>query len=156
MSAPLVERLFGIHFKPEPARTVRELLAKVRAAAGQSGDIVVARRDDTVADAARLFETHDVHHLPVLDGARVVGIVSATDLLRCFVREDAASAGQSPLARVMTADPEVILDTAPIQELARRLAHAPFRCLPVVSEGAEFIDIATTRDLVRFLELCME
>src|SRR5215471_3705754 len=98
MSSSLIARLFGIHFKPEAARSVRELLHKVRRAAGQSGDLIISRHDDTVADALRLFETHDLHHLPVLDGAQLVGIVSETDLLRFFSREATSRAGTTPLS----------------------------------------------------------
>ena len=42
--------------------------------------IVAAPGDDT-ATAARLMVQHDVRHLPIVQGARVVGIVSARDLL---------------------------------------------------------------------------
>jgi CBS domain-containing protein len=155
MSSPLAERLFGIHFKPEPARCVRELLTKVRAAAGQSGDVVVSRRDDKVADAYKLFGTHDLHHLPVLDGTRLVGIVSATDLLGFFAESDPSRATVTSLSEVMTPDPEVVSEQAPIAELVRKLAHAPFHCLPVVTADGRFVDIVTTRDLVRFLEATM-
>ena len=42
--------------------------------------IVAAPGDDT-ATAARLMVQHDVRHLPIVQGSRVVGIVSARDLL---------------------------------------------------------------------------
>lgn len=34
----------------------------------------------TMAEAHRLMRTHEIRHLPVLDGARVVGIISMRDL----------------------------------------------------------------------------
>jgi CBS domain-containing protein len=143
--------LFGIAIKPEPVRTVAELLVEVREGSKQ---VVVARLDDTVDDALKLFDSYDMHHLPVLDAERVVGIVSATDLLRHFARADSAG-GSVPVAEVMTTEPEVIEAAAPVHKLVRRLAHAPFRCLPVV-QGDCFLDIVTTRDLVRYLESIME
>jgi CBS domain-containing protein len=56
----------------------------------------------------------------------------------------------------MSGAPEVIHEAAPIGELVRRLSQAPFRCLPVVNEQLDFVDIVTTRDLARFLEATME
>jgi CBS domain-containing protein len=155
MTSPLAERLFGIAFKPEPARSVRDLVRKVRTASGQIGKIAISRRDDTVADAQALFENADLHHLPVLEGTRLVGIVSTMDLLRFFSHGDASAAPTTRLGEVMTSNPEVISETAPIGELVRRLAQAPFRCLPVVDDDLNFVDIVTTRDLVRFLEATM-
>ena len=47
------------------------------------------RPDDTVFHAAYLMRRHDVSHLPVIDERDVfVGIVSRSDLLGEFTRED--------------------------------------------------------------------
>ena len=45
-----------------------------------SAPIVASPGDDTTM-AARMMVEHDVRHLPVVVGARVIGIVSARDLL---------------------------------------------------------------------------
>ena len=42
----------------------------------------------TVSEAARLMVEHSVNRLPVLDGNRLVGIVSRADLVRAFKRDD--------------------------------------------------------------------
>jgi CBS domain-containing protein len=46
----------------------------------------------TVAEAARLMLDHRVNRLPVLDGGRLVGIVTRADLVRAFGRPDEAIA----------------------------------------------------------------
>jgi CBS domain-containing protein len=51
---------------------------------------VTIREDATVADAARLMQSHRVKQLPVVDGAgRLRGIVSRADVLTVFERPDA-------------------------------------------------------------------
>lgn len=45
-----------------------------------------------VADAARLMTRHGYNRLPVVDGLRLVGIVTRADLVRAFNRDDAAVA----------------------------------------------------------------
>ncbi|MEU6541291.1 CBS domain-containing protein [Streptomyces sp. NPDC047000] len=50
---------------------------------------VTVRADDTVREAARLMARHGVERLPVLDDAdRLVGIVTRSDLLGVFRRDD--------------------------------------------------------------------
>jgi CBS domain-containing protein len=66
----------------------------VRKAAGvTAGDVMSAPvisvgSDDTVHDAARLMIERGVKRLPVMDGGRLVGIVTRHDLVRIFCRTD--------------------------------------------------------------------
>ena len=157
MSASLSQRLFGITFKPEPVHSVTELLSKVaRASRAATQGVIVARSDDTVEDARKLFNDMNLHHLPVLAGSRPIGIVSATDLLQFYANPTHANPATTPLAEILTKDPQTIEEQAPISELIGTLAHSHFRCLLVVSSDGEFKNIVTTRDLVRFLEMTME
>lgn len=157
MPTPLSQRLFGISFRPESADSVGDLVKKVtRASRAATRGVVIARSDDTVEDARKLFDDADLHHLPVLAGTKPAGIVSATDLLRFYADPTHGDPATTPLADIMTENPQVIEEQAPIGELIGTLAHSRFRCLLVVSGDGEFKDIVTTRDLVRFLEMTME
>jgi CBS domain-containing protein len=51
--------------------------------------ITVSPNQD-VTEAARLMTTRHVNRLPVVDGSRLVGIVTRADLVRAFQREDEA------------------------------------------------------------------
>jgi CBS-domain-containing membrane protein len=51
-------------------------------------DVVTAWPDEDVADVANCMLDHDVRSVPVLDGGRLVGIVSRRDILRTVVRTD--------------------------------------------------------------------
>jgi CBS domain-containing protein len=53
-----------------------------------------------VADVAQLMLDHDVRSVPVLDGGRLVGIVSRRDILKAMVRDD----------RTLAADVQLRLD----------------------------------------------
>ncbi len=46
-----------------------------------TGSPVVVRPDDDAVLAARLMVEYDVRHLPVAEGSKVIGMVSARDLL---------------------------------------------------------------------------
>jgi CBS-domain-containing membrane protein len=60
--------------QPDPARLVRDVMSA-----------------DT-ADVAALMLEHNVRAVPIVDGAKVVGIISRRDLLRTLIRDDAAIA----------------------------------------------------------------
>jgi CBS domain-containing protein len=53
-----------------------------------TGKVVTAWLDEDVSDVARTMLHRDVRSIPVLDGGRLVGIVSRRDLLRAVVRTD--------------------------------------------------------------------
>jgi CBS domain-containing protein len=53
-----------------------------------TGNVVTAWLDEDVSDVARTMLHRDVRSVPVLDGGRLVGIVSRRDLLRTVVRTD--------------------------------------------------------------------
>lgn len=50
-----------------------------------SSGVVTVRVDATVAQAARTMSEHGAHHLVVTDATRLVGVVSAADLVRALV-----------------------------------------------------------------------
>ena len=45
-------------------------------------DVVTLAMNDPVSKARRLFEESGIHHLPVVQGGELVGLVTWTDFLR--------------------------------------------------------------------------
>ena len=73
-------------------RPVDDLLSSARLADLMSSPVTTTQPDASVAEAARSMLEASVGSLPVVDGTRVVGIVTETDLLRRIVGEDACCA----------------------------------------------------------------
>lgn len=65
---------------PDPAHTVREVMTDSVACVGGGAD---------AADVAALMVEIGVRAVPVVDGGRLVGIISRRDLLRSLLRPDA-------------------------------------------------------------------
>ena len=59
-------------------------------------DPVTIDVDDDAADAAAVMRSVHARHLPVLDGDRVVGLVSARDLLTVIAQVKPRRAGVRP------------------------------------------------------------
>lgn len=69
------------HEQPDPARLIRDVMSDVVVCLGQSAD---------TADVAALMLDNNVRAVPIVDGARLVGIISRRDLLRTLLRDDNA------------------------------------------------------------------
>jgi CBS domain-containing protein len=70
--------------------SVEILLKAVPVSAIMSTPVISVGPDADLMDAARVMLEDKIGSLPVVDGARVVGIVTETDLLRQICRADAA------------------------------------------------------------------
>ncbi len=114
-------------------------------------EVVTVSPGTTIAEALEEIRTHNIRHLPVLDGTRLVGIVTDRDL-RLVLGPDAAST-ESPVAEIMTSGPVVVDPDTPIESAAALLAEHRIGCLPVVEDG-ETVGILTESDLLRaFVDL---
>ena len=68
------------------------LLTRLTVGKVMTGSVITVGPDREARDAAQLLLDHRIGALPVLDGGRLIGIVTETDLLRAYVR----SANESP------------------------------------------------------------
>jgi acetoin utilization protein AcuB len=62
------------------------LLMRLEVAKVMTASVITVGPDREARDAAQLMLDHRIGALPVVDGGRLVGIVTETDLLRAFVR----------------------------------------------------------------------
>lgn len=68
------------HDAPDPARFVREIMSTTVICLGENAD---------TCDLAAVMLDNTIRAVPIVNGARVVGIVSRRDLLRTLLRDDA-------------------------------------------------------------------
>lgn len=110
---------------------------------------VEAERCETAADAIALMQQHDIHHIPVMSGSHLKGIVSQQDLLEARARlGDRFSA--TPLDQICRPDSLVIGPVDPIDEVVRvMLEHKTDGA--VVVDGGFVVGIFTTTDALRFI-----
>lgn len=113
---------------------------------------VTIGRQQTMAEAARRMQAHRVRHLPVLDGGRVVGIVSERDLALVEGAPDVDPAVVL-VEEAMTGDPRIVAPEAPILAVVELLAEHKYGATIVVDDHRP-IGIFTTIDaLLAFARL---
>jgi CBS domain-containing protein len=100
-----------------------------------------------VAEAAKVMAREDVGSVPVVDGGRLVGVVTDRDLVVRVLAEgrdpDSTNVGDVASSDPATVSPEDSLDDA-----LKLLARHQVRRLPVV-EGDQLVGIVAQADIAR-------
>ena len=103
--------------------------------------------DATLGEVATLMKQQDCGSIPVVEGGRLVGIVTDRDIV---VRGIAA--GVDPrtqrVSKVMSSDPVTVGPDEDVTEAEKKMADRQIRRLPVV-EGGKLIGIIVTAQIAR-------
>ncbi|MGZ8434360.1 MAG: CBS domain-containing protein [Candidatus Binatia bacterium] len=123
------------------------------------GSPVTLKPEDTLDLANDVIALGRIRHIPIVDGSRLVGIVTERDLIGAAAAQIFGLKGKSKSAllksvlikevmkkRVITAAPDT-----PIKDIAQLMANKKIGCVPVVSDGM-VVGLVTTTDILRYVE----
>jgi CBS domain-containing protein len=110
-------------------------------------EIFHLRSDHSVRDAARYMTERRVGAVAVLDGSRLVGILSERDVMGRVVALQ-LDPDRTRVAEVMTRDLVVAQSDESHEEGLRRMKQAGCRHLPVV-DGDRLVGMVSQRDLLQ-------
>jgi CBS domain-containing protein len=120
----------------------------IQAILGDKGrEVATIGADAKVSEAVRVLGERRIGALPVVEGDRIVGIMSERDVIYCL-KDHGSEVLDWPISRVMTS-PAITVD--PSTEVLSALAlitQKRVRHLPVVS-GGQLIGIVSIGDLVK-------
>jgi acetoin utilization protein AcuB len=104
---------------------------------------------DTLVKAKEMMQASSVRHLPVLDGERVVGIVTLSDL---FVMEAivAADPDRTIVEEAMSKELYIVAPSEPLANVASEMARRSVGSAIVVDRG-KLVGIFTSTDACRVL-----
>jgi CBS domain-containing membrane protein len=111
---------------------------------------------ESLAEALRLFTSYPVHHLPVVEEERVVGMLSSADVakLKFFLpppgaARDALLKERWQVRKIMRSPALTVAEHESAQRAAEIMATNGIHALPVVNSKAHLIGIVTTTDMMQ-------
>ena len=125
-----------------------------------SSPVISVTPGTSIKEAATLLVRHGFNALPVIDGGKLVGIVTEADLIPLESRPDPRSQIippkadpariPHPVAAVMTAEVVTLQVHEDAARAAQLMLRQNLRSIPV-ADGTEVVGIVTRRDLLRVL-----
>ena len=106
----------------------------------------------SAAEARRMLDSNVINHLPVVEGDRLVGIVSSSDLLKLYLLDDKlAMFARATVDQIMETNLVVLRKNATLRQAAEKLTMGNFHALPVVNKRRRLVGIVTSSDLINQL-----
>jgi len=107
-------------------------------------EVFTVTPQDHVYDCAVLMKQHDIGFVPVVEGRKLVGVVTDRDLVvRGYAEKHQ---GSEPVTTVMSKDVETISPNLSVDEAAEMMSSRQIRRLPVVENG-ELCGVVALGDL---------
>jgi CBS domain-containing protein len=120
--------------------------------------VVTVSRRVTVSELGALFDKHDFNSFPVVEEAKLLGIVTKFDFLRNF----AFTTGQMlphydelmrrTVAEIMTEAVVHVEPTAPLTRVLQLMVSLKTRSFPVLGPERQVLGIISREDVMRALE----
>ena len=113
---------------------------------------------DKIGDVRAALADRRLHHLPVVDGEKLVGIISSTDLLEFGFEPRDSHADLDEYLNEHFSIPQIMqtnLVTVPsdstVRDAARALTTGDLHAVPVVGDNNKLVGIVTSTDIVSYL-----
>ena len=124
-----------------------------------SSNIVAVQEGESLSEVRHKMVGNNIHHIPVLSGKKLVGMVSFTDMMKLNVvisgaddrTIDAIIDQQFQIKDIMSKDLDTLDTKDTIRRAADILAESNFHAIPVTDGSGELQGIVTSSDLIRYL-----
>jgi len=124
-----------------------------------STNLIMAQLGQPLSDVRKMICDSNIHHVPVVEGKKLVGLISFTDLMKINLlisgaderSIDAIIDQQFKISDIMSTDLTTINQTSNIRQAADLLGKGHFHSLPVVDNDGDVVGIITSTDLINYL-----
>ncbi len=124
-------------------------------------DVISVQAKDTINKARRVMRMNSINRLPVVDGDKLVGIISSSDIARKVVSRfgypkkadmmgDMIGLFETPVAGIMTKSVITVKPDDSLDDAAKKMISNDVRALPVVS-GNRVLGILCRKDIIKTL-----
>jgi CBS domain-containing protein len=112
---------------------------------------VTLKPGDTLQLASDMIFLGSIRHLPVVENGKLLGILSARDVMAVGLKNRSALLKSMPIKGVMKKKVITVAPDTPIVEAAHLMADKKIGCLPVLSDGT-LVGLVTTTNILRYVE----
>ncbi len=119
---------------------------------------ITIQKGQKLSEVNAIFREHNIHHVPVLDHKKPVGIIAEADLLRLIYdagntdsrMQDSMIDQQHTINDVMTTDLKTLNTSSTVRDAAELLSDSRYHSV-IVLENENLAGIVTTTDLIHYL-----
>jgi len=134
--------------KNEQPRFVGEIMTR---------DVVTLEEDATLENVDESMRALRFRHIPVVDGKRLIGLISQRDVLRASASTLLPAGHQQTefltkkfaVRDVMTRDVQTVRAETPLGNAAQSMLRGKVGCLPVIDADNKLVGILTEADFVK-------
>ena len=124
-----------------------------------SDKITAVQEGQPLSEVRHKMIDSNIHHIPVLSGKNLVGMVTFTDMMKLNVvingadnhTIDAIIDQQFSIGDIMSTELTTLNDRDTIRQAAEVLSGNNFHAVPVTNSNSELQGIVTSSDLIRYL-----
>lgn len=124
-----------------------------------SNSVQSVQQGQPLSDVYKIMCNAGIHHVPVVDGKTLVGLISFTDMMKLNLSIDGVDARgvaaiidqQFDVPGIMSTDLVTLVDNQSVRDAAALLGEGDFHSLPVVNGDNTLVGMVTSTDLIRYL-----
>ncbi len=111
-------------------------------------DVVTLGPDNTLQEAREILLNKRIHHLPIVDGTKLVGMITTWDIFK--LGKSAEDYGKMKIREIMTTRLATLDPEQHIGAVAETLLEHLFHAVPIVNDHRELLGIVTATDVLRY------
>lgn len=102
--------------------------------------------NDAIRDAARIMREADTGVVPVVDGRKIIGMITDRDIVVRGVAEG-KNVGDARVNELMSRNVRTVRDDARVDEVLQLMSSSDIRRVPVVNTNDEIVGIVSIGDI---------
>jgi CBS domain-containing protein len=111
-------------------------------------DVITLGPENTLGEAREILLQKHIHHLPILEGRRLVGMLTSWDLFK--LGKSAEEYHEIKIKEIMTTKLATLEPDQHLGAVAEVLSKHLFHAVPIVNAQHELLGIVTSTDIVRY------
>ncbi|MDX2278062.1 MAG: CBS domain-containing protein [Saprospiraceae bacterium] len=111
-------------------------------------EVITVSPENTLAEARDLMLGKHIHHMPVLENNKLVGMLTSWDFFK--LGKAASELGDIKIREVMTTKIATLEPDQHIGAVAELLMEHLFHAVPIVNDDRELLGIVTSTDLITY------